>query len=455
MEKINDACVECPLFQEHRTKDYCDAEVCRRTEAELKASLFRFKRLSDAVFDGIVIHENGIFIESNQQFAQMFGYTLQEIEGIDGFKLYAPQCRQFVGDKIASGYEGTYQAIGLKKDGTQFPVEVRAKKSRLDGRDVRIAVCRDVTQQKKAEAELKASQERFRRLSETTFEAIVIHKQGQVIDANQKFFEMFGYTQEEIGHIDGIELIAPQFRDLVRSNFLSGNEQIYEAVGLKKDGTEFPIEIQAKNSQMDGVAVRIGAIKDLTRRKEMQRQLIESEKKYRAMYDHAQVPLYRTRISDGKLLDCNLAMAVLLGYDNKEECLREHYSAAHYANPSRRAELLAQLEKEGSVANFEIEFIRRNGTHGWVNITATLFPQEGVIEGAQFDITAAKVLSRAEKKVLALIMQGHCNKEAAKQLGRSVRTVEDQRSKIMQKLGVSNQVELTKLACFVPLWDET
>lgn len=582
MEKREYPCIDCPLFEGCRASGNDAAEACRRIEHELKVSLHRFKRLCDATFEGIVLHENGVFIESNQQFADMFGYALEEIEGLNGFDLFAPQSRQFAADKVTSGYEGAYQVIGLKKDGTQFPVEIRAKKCRLDGRDVRIGVCRDmsaleqagnhlllkegeleavfesssdcilvwdkdcnylyanqasinhvkttrdkvigknirdglghlpefmnlwkhrvecvfatgkparftdempigdkfvysesilspirhpdgsmfavsvvyrdVSEQKLAEAEIKASQERFRRLSETAFEAILIHRDGDLVDANQKFFEMFGYTKEELGGINGADLIAPQFRHMVRGNMEASYAPIYEAVGLRKDGTEFPIEIQAKNSRMDGVAVRITAIKDLTRRKEMQRQLIESERKFRTLYEHAQVALYRTRISDGKLIECNLAMATLLGYDSKEECLREHYSAAHYVDPSQRVQLLARLEKEGSVANFEIEFIRRNGTHGWVDVTATLYPQEGTIEGVQFDITAAKVLSPAEKKVLALIMRGYSNKEVGKRLGRSIRTVEDQRAKIMQKLGASNQVELAKLVCLMhPLVEE-
>lgn len=327
---MEDPCCGCELLPKRNLFLSQQENSGRHAHHESIASLDRFKRLCDATFEGIVIHENGIYIESNQQFADMFGYALEEIKGLNGFNLFAPDSRQFVGEKIGSGYEGIYQAIALKKDGTPFPVEVRAKESYLNGRKVRIAVCRDLTMQKA-----------------------------------------------------------------------------------------------------------------------MERGILESEKRYRELYDYTRIPLYRACISNGELIECNHAMANLLGYESKEECLLKYHSASHYADPARRAELLRRLKKEGSVTKFEIEFIRCSGAHGWVEVTAKFYPEQGYIEGVQFDITADKVLSNTEKGVLRLIMQGHGNKQVAKLTNRSVRTVEDHRSRIMQKLGVSNLVELVKVGQFL------
>jgi two-component system response regulator NreC len=65
------------------------------------------------------------------------------------------------------------------------------------------------------------------------------------------------------------------------------------------------------------------------------------------------------------------------------------------------------------------------------------------------DITAAKVLTRIEKGILVLIGQGNSNKEIAKELSRSVRTIEDHRANIMRKLHVTTLAELTKKAQFL------
>ena len=79
-------------------------------------------------------------------------------------------------------------------------------------------------------------------------------------------------------------------------------------------------------------------------------------------------------------------------------------------------------------------------------MTAEIFPEQGYIEGAMVDITATKVLSKAEKKVFRLIVEGKANKEIARGLGNSVRTIEDHRSHIMQKLNVDNLPDLVRKA---------
>lgn len=197
----------------------------------------------------------------------------------------------------------------------------------------------------------------------------------------------------------------------------------------------------------DGALFAVGVVyRDVTEHRSIERELAESEAKYRNLYDNAQVPLYRVRISDLKLLECNHAMAQLLGYSSKEECLAQYDTAVHYTSPEQQAALLERVKKEKDIAELETEILRRDGTSAFVKCSAKLFPEKGYIEGAATDITASVVLTNAEKKILTLIMQGKCNKDIAQLLKRSIRTIEDHRAHIMQKLGAENIVELVKLA---------
>jgi len=128
----------------------------------------------------------------------------------------------------------------------------------------------DITEVKKGREDLKASEARFRTLSEAAFEGIAIHKNRRIFDANQKFIEMFGYTPEELGNLDGIQLIAADFREGVMEDIDAGQEGSYETIGLKKDGSEFPIEVQARVMQSQGDVLRIVAVRDLSLQKQLE-----------------------------------------------------------------------------------------------------------------------------------------------------------------------------------------
>jgi PAS domain S-box-containing protein len=182
--------------------------------------------------------------------------------------------------------------------------------------------------------------------------------------------------------------------------------------------------------------------RDITEQKRLEQERIENERKYRDLYNQSPVCLYRTRLQDGKLLECNKALADLLGYSSVEECKALHYSARHYVDPSRRKELLEKLQKEKKAEGFQIQIMRVDGKSLWIEATAELYPQEGYLEGAMKDITVVKVLTETEKEILDHVLEGKSNKQIAKLLCRSVRTIEDHRAHIMHKLHAHNLVEL-------------
>lgn len=184
--------------------------------------------------------------------------------------------------------------------------------------------------------------------------------------------------------------------------------------------------------------------RDITREKLTQQELERSEKRYKQLYDNARTALYRTRLSDGKLLEGNKQFAKLFGYETVEQCLKNHYATDFYIRPERRKQLIKMLEENGQVKDLEAETRKMDGTPLWVSISARLNAEEGYIEGSLRDITVFKKLTQTENTVLQLVLQGKSNKEIAEELVKSVRTVEDHRSHIMRKLGVTNLVELTK-----------
>ncbi|MDD2383884.1 MAG: EAL domain-containing protein [Sulfurospirillaceae bacterium] len=161
---------------------------------ELKESEARFKVLHNASFGGIAIHEQGLMLECNEGLSKLFGYTRQELIGMDSLLLISPQTRDFVITHIQQNYEKPYEAEGMHKNGTLFPIRVEGRSIPYQGRDVRVVEFRDITNDKKAQERLQLAAKVF----ETAREAIIITDKNEIIiDVNDAFSHITGYSREE------------------------------------------------------------------------------------------------------------------------------------------------------------------------------------------------------------------------------------------------------------------
>ncbi len=125
---------------------------------------------------------------------------------------------------------------------------------------------------------LKESEARFKALHSASFGGIVIHDKGTILDCNQGLSEMTGYSVSELIGMDGFRLIAKKSQKAVMSNILAGYEKPYEATGLRKNGEEFPLRLQARIIPYKGKEVRTTEFRDLTEQKEMEERIRQSQK---------------------------------------------------------------------------------------------------------------------------------------------------------------------------------
>jgi|GEM_PF-466841 len=161
----------------------------------------------------------------------------------------------------------------ISKDGSEYNIADSAAPILDEQKNIRgvVLVFRDVTSEYQMQKSLSKSEERYQRLSSLTYEGILIHKDGVLIDANKAIEKLSGYSREELIGKNIIQMIIPQkYHELLIKNLKSDSVLPYEIEGIKKDGTILPIEIESRNVEFDdkNKSVRLTAIRDISKRKE-------------------------------------------------------------------------------------------------------------------------------------------------------------------------------------------
>ena len=218
-----------------------------QTENAPKESEERFRGFAEAAFEGISIAERGTIIEANQQLARMLGYEVDELIGMDLMACVAPTSRELVREHGSAGFDQPYEHLALRKDGTSFPVEVRGKTITYRGRPVRAAAIRDITARKQAEEALRKSEECFSKIFYASPVAIALSgiDDGHIIDVNDRFLDLFGFSRDEVLGRSALELGVWKNTQM--------REQIVASLQQQEKARDFEIQFVTKSgARRDG-----------------------------------------------------------------------------------------------------------------------------------------------------------------------------------------------------------
>jgi two-component system, cell cycle sensor histidine kinase and response regulator CckA len=283
----------------------------RTAEGALRESEERYRRLFEANPQPMWVYdmESLKFLTVNDASVAHYGYSREEFLGMTIVDIRPeediPQLLQNV-RQIPNGLKSGGITRHRKKDGTLIDVEIASHTFNSAGRRARLVLAADVTESRRAEAALRASEESYRQLFEAESDAIILvdNASGRIRQANSAAGALYGYSCEELLTMTNTDLSAePQLTREITIQTPPAPDQVV-TVPLRrhrrKDGTIFPVEMTGRFFVHAGRSVHIAAIRDISPRIQAEAALRESEERLRLALAAANQGLYDLNLLTGE-----------------------------------------------------------------------------------------------------------------------------------------------------------
>ncbi|MCE7742651.1 MAG: PAS domain S-box protein [Candidatus Heimdallarchaeota archaeon] len=380
----------------------------KKAEDSIKASEERYRTLVETSPDAIVLVDTDYKIQfANPQTAQMFEYddvdSMIDLTPIDIIvREDLEDAFSTISDIINQKYSQIINLNALKKGGTRFPVKVNASYvADEEGKTLGvIAVIEDITERAKAELALKESEEKFRQTFDLSNDGIMLHDvKGNIIDVNQRAKDLLGYSKTEFLSLRIAQLHPVTEHEASKDAFEEvqdkGSVQ-FETVFRRKDGSQFPADVSSSFFEVGGIPVIQGIVRDITERKKAEQELVESEEKFRQLFNNANDAIFLTRVdkatkTTGNFIEVNDVACKLMEYSREELLDKKSLDITAPEDRDALAGSIEQFIKSGS-ATFESFQVTKSGVRIPTEISSHIFKlrDETVALSVLRDITERK-----------------------------------------------------------------
>jgi len=327
----------------------------------------------------VYVDQNERVLHVNPRFTELFGYSFDEVKGkfLDDFVV--PEDRRKEALMLAQkGKEGYvyYETVRKNKKGSPIPVTLSSAPIVLQGQHLGdVVLYKDITERKKAEEELRNSEERLSILFELAPDAYYLSDlKGNFIDGNKAAEKLTGYMKDELIGKSFLKLKllprneALKAAKLLAMNALGKSTGPDELVLNRKDGTQVPVEIRTHPIKIKDKALVLGIARDISIRKKDEQAILESHQKFEGLFRHNPEAAVYLDVNF-KIVDVNPCFCQLFGYSAKEVEGRNINEVVVPEGMREEAESMDKDAKNGHVSHDTVRK-RKDGSLVHVSISA-------------------------------------------------------------------------------------
>lgn len=269
----------------------------------------------------------------------------------------------------------------------------------------------DLSERKQVESNLL----QFRIVMDESNDAIFLidPETSRCIDFNKSAYEFLGYRRAELERLSIIDIAEyvtslDDWHDRVDLIHETGS-LIFETAYRRKDYTTFPVEISARMLYYGDRTLLLFVVRDITLRKESERELRESEERFRKVFQSSPLAIAITTLEDGRLLDANYAYWDLTGYLAEQALGRNAKELKLWEDIRARAEFVEDLKRKSSLFNSDDHFYHTDGTLKYVISFHELIRigREDCVLSMFYDMSTQKqtmqALQQSEARIRAMV----------------------------------------------------
>jgi PAS domain S-box-containing protein len=262
-------------------------------QGELEERKAKIRRLFDANIIGIFLWDvEGRILEANDAFLRIIQYDREDLAAgrVRWADLTPPEWRddtvRRVTEVMSTGSAQPREKEYFRKDGGRVPVLIGGAAVGEEPQQG-IAFVVDLSERKRAEQELRASEARFRTFVDHATDALMLHREdGTIVDVNRQACESLGYSRDELIGMSPLDIDPDADKALmkrIRARLDAAEIVSFESRHRRKDGSLFPVEIRVREFRQGGQRFGLSLIRDITERKGAEAEAREGERRYREM----------------------------------------------------------------------------------------------------------------------------------------------------------------------------